>query len=91
MCVGLQASLLVRDPETGQLLVNFDPQLVKLMRETECMMKINLEIPESAKLLFMNRSTLKNIADDLKVYDDVLDMKWYILIYLNLEIYIRNG
>jgi hypothetical protein len=65
--VGLQASLLVRDVNTRELLVNFDPQLVKLMRETECMMKINLEIPESAKLMFIKRHILKSTADDLKV------------------------
>ncbi|KAK3736698.1 hypothetical protein QZH41_011488 [Actinostola sp. cb2023] len=63
----LQASLLVHDQETGNLLVNFDPQLTKLMRETECMMKINLEIPDSAKLLFINRHALKRTADDLKM------------------------
>ena len=64
---GLQASLLVRHPDTGDLHVNCDPQLNQLIRETECMMKMNLPIPETARLLYLRRNAIKSLADELKV------------------------
>ena len=64
---GLQASLLVRHPDTGELFVNCDPQLIQLIRETECMMKMKLPVPDTARLMYMKRDVFKNIADDLKV------------------------
>lgn len=65
--LGLQASLLVRHPDTGELYVNCDPQLIQLIRETECMMKMKLPIPETARLLYLRRTTFKSVVDDLKV------------------------
>lgn len=70
MCLcflGLQASLLVRHPDTGELYVNCDPQLIQLIRETECMMKMKLPIPETARLLYLRKTTFKSVVDDLKV------------------------
>ena len=64
---GLLASLLVRHPETGELYVNCDPQLIQLIRETECMMKMKLHIPETARLLYLRRATIRSVADNLKV------------------------
>ena len=67
MFSGLQASLLVRHPDTGELYVNCDPQLIQLIRETECMMKLKLHVPETARLLYLRRGTIKGVADNLKV------------------------
>ena len=67
MFSGLQASLLVRHPDTGELYVNCDPQLIQLIRETEYMMKMNLPIPETARLLLLRREIIKTVADNLKV------------------------
>ena len=64
---GLQATLLVRHPDTGKLYVNFDPLIVELIRETDCMMKMGLEIPISARILFQRRDHLKSTEDKLKV------------------------
>ncbi|XP_077760288.1 dynein axonemal heavy chain 8 isoform X1 [Canis aureus] len=71
----LQATLFVRHPETGKLLVNFDPKILEIVRETKCMIKMKLDVPEQAKKLLKLESKLK--ADKLylqgllQYYDDL--------------------
>ncbi len=65
--VGLQASLLVRSPETGELFVNFDPEILTQIREANCMTKMNLEIPAFASLLRQKQDTLKKNRNKLQV------------------------
>uniref|UniRef100_A0A3Q2U2R5 Dynein axonemal heavy chain 5 n=1 Tax=Fundulus heteroclitus TaxID=8078 RepID=A0A3Q2U2R5_FUNHE len=48
---GLKASLLVRSSVTGQLFVNLDPEILTQIKETDCMKRMNLEIPPFAALL----------------------------------------
>ncbi len=50
---GLQATLLIRHPEDGKLYVNFDNELLQLVRESKCMDRQGIEIPESAKIVLM--------------------------------------
>ncbi|XP_031820772.1 dynein heavy chain 8, axonemal isoform X3 [Sarcophilus harrisii] len=55
----LQATLFVRHPETGKLLVNFDPKILEVIRETKCMIKMKLEVPDAAKKLLKLEANLK--------------------------------
>ncbi|XP_048577391.1 dynein axonemal heavy chain 5 isoform X1 [Nematostella vectensis] len=73
---GLYASLLVRHPETKELFVNFDPQIVELIQEAKCMARLNLEIPNSAQVLRLKEEQIKSssnrLVDVLKDYNHVV-------------------
>lgn len=56
---GLNASLLVRHPETKQLFVNFDPQVLELITEAKYLNKMGLEVPASAGTLVMRETGIK--------------------------------
>ncbi|XP_059501668.1 dynein axonemal heavy chain 8-like [Stegostoma tigrinum] len=62
----LQATLLVRDPETGKLYSNFDHRIFEILRESKCMLKMDLEIPEIAKRLLKMENTLKSNCNNLE-------------------------
>ncbi|XP_051466218.1 dynein axonemal heavy chain 5 [Apus apus] len=64
---GLQTSLLVKAPETGELLVNFDPQILTSFRETDCMAHMCLEIPPFASIIQQKRDWYKKIVSNLHV------------------------
>lgn len=64
---GLQATLLVKAPETEELFVNFDPQILTLIREADCMAHMRLEIPPFASVIQQQRNWYKKIANDLHV------------------------
>uniref|UniRef100_A0A4W2DV70 Dynein axonemal heavy chain 8 n=1 Tax=Bos indicus x Bos taurus TaxID=30522 RepID=A0A4W2DV70_BOBOX len=71
----LQATLFVRHPETGKMLVNFDPKILEVVRETKCMIKMKLDVPEQAKRLLKLESKLKGdklyLQGLLQHYDDL--------------------
>ncbi|KPP75577.1 dynein heavy chain 5, axonemal-like [Scleropages formosus] len=64
---GLHATLLVRSPETGELFVNFDPQILTQIRETDLMTKMGLEIPHFAAVLQQQQHTLKKNYNKLQL------------------------
>uniref|UniRef100_A0A8C6QFD6 Dynein, axonemal, heavy chain 5 n=1 Tax=Nannospalax galili TaxID=1026970 RepID=A0A8C6QFD6_NANGA len=64
--VGLEASLLVKAPGTGELFVNFDPQILILFRETECMSQMGLAVSPFAAALFQKRDTYKKNFSNMK-------------------------
>ncbi|XP_017940484.1 dynein heavy chain 8, axonemal [Manacus vitellinus] len=57
----LQATIFVRHPKTEKFLVNFDPQILEIVRETKCMTKLGLEVPEQAVKIVMLENKLKSI------------------------------
>nr|XP_044988409.1 dynein axonemal heavy chain 5 [Jaculus jaculus] len=65
--IGLEASLLVKAPDTGELFVNFDPQIFILFRETECMSQMGLEVSPFAAALFQNRDIYKKNFSNMKM------------------------
>uniref|UniRef100_A0A3B3YD38 AAA+ ATPase domain-containing protein n=1 Tax=Poecilia mexicana TaxID=48701 RepID=A0A3B3YD38_9TELE len=65
---GLKASLLVRSSVTGQLYVNFDPEILTQIRETDCMKRMNLEIPPFGVLLQQKQDILKKHYDKLQLF-----------------------
>uniref|UniRef100_A0A3Q3KDZ6 AAA+ ATPase domain-containing protein n=1 Tax=Monopterus albus TaxID=43700 RepID=A0A3Q3KDZ6_MONAL len=65
--VCLQASLLVRSPETGELFVNLDPEILMQIREVNCMTRMNLEIPPFAVQLQQKQDTLKRHYNRIQV------------------------
>ena len=67
---GLQASLLVRHPETKKLYVNFDPQILTLIRESECMVRLGLDIPFGAQTLLQKRQAIKRNYNRLQVVNE---------------------
>uniref|UniRef100_A0A8C2LD25 Dynein, axonemal, heavy chain 5 n=1 Tax=Cricetulus griseus TaxID=10029 RepID=A0A8C2LD25_CRIGR len=65
--VGLEASLLVKAAGTGELFVNFDPQILILFRETECMYQMGLPVSPFAAALFQKRDMYKKNFNDMKM------------------------
>ena len=55
---GLKITLLVRHPDTGQLLVNFDPRILELFREVQCFHALGLEVPALGEMLYSRRDTI---------------------------------
>jgi dynein heavy chain len=48
-----------------EYLVNFDPNILELIRETQCLARLNLEIPKEAAILAQREDILKRHYQDL--------------------------
>lgn len=57
----------MRHPTTEQFLVNFDPQILEIVRETKCMMKLGLQVPEQAVKIAIIENKLKSNKLQLEV------------------------
>ncbi|NXH09574.1 DYH8 protein, partial [Bucco capensis] len=71
----LQATVFVRHPKTGKFLVNFDPKIPEIVRETKSMIKLGLEVPEQAKKIAKIENEMKSnklhLEDILQCYEDL--------------------
>ncbi|NXO85892.1 DYH8 protein, partial [Sitta europaea] len=56
----LQSTIFVCHPTTGKFLVNFDPHISEIVRETKFMIKLGLEVPEQAVKLAIIENKLKS-------------------------------
>jgi dynein heavy chain, axonemal len=61
---GLQATLLVSNQE-GQVYVNFDPQIVQLVKETRNMQQMGLELPQSVRNVCMKEAYYNTLHSDI--------------------------
>ncbi|XP_052061669.1 dynein axonemal heavy chain 8-like [Mytilus californianus] len=67
----LQVPVLVRHPQNqNMLLVNFDPYIFEVIKEAEYMMKLDLDIPEPAKLLVHAKDKLKDHRNQMQMLLD---------------------
>jgi dynein heavy chain len=64
---GLQATLLVE--VDNKLYVNFDRNILQLIRETKWLKRMNVEVPESARMVLLQESKFKKYYSEL----------WYVL------------
>ena len=62
---GLQATLIIRHPDDNKLYVNFDHEIFQLIRETKCLDRMGIEIPESAKIALFQEEKFKTFYTQL--------------------------
>eukprot|EP00392_Amoebophrya_sp_AT5.2_P015403 g15605.t1 len=62
---GLGATLIVRHPDDGKLHVNFDWEILQLIRETKCLSRMDIEIPETAKMVLLQEGKFKGYYNEL--------------------------
>ena len=62
----LQATLIIRHPENNKLYVNFDSEILTLIREAKCLTRIGIDIPESAKIVLLQEDKFKMYNNELQ-------------------------
>ena len=74
---GLQATLIIRHPSNDKLYVNFDREILQLIRETKCLLRMGVEAPESAKMVLLQEGKFKSyynkLSYALEQYEEVVD------------------
>jgi len=51
--------LIVRHEENKKLYVNFDLEIMQLIREAKCMDRVGIDIPESARIILLQEDKFK--------------------------------
>jgi dynein heavy chain len=62
----LRATLIVRHPVSKKLFVNFDAQVLQLIREAKCLARIGVDIPEAARMVLAQEEHFKAYYNELK-------------------------
>lgn len=74
---GLQATLIIRHPDNNRLYVNFDAEILTLIREAKCLSRIGIDIPESAKIILLQEEKFKHYHSELhfvlREYDRIVN------------------
>ena len=62
---GLQATLVIRHPVTDNLLVNFDREILQLIRETKSLQRVKVEVPDTARMVLVHEDKYKSYYNQL--------------------------
>jgi dynein heavy chain len=62
---GLQATLIIRHPDDGKLYVNFDQEILSLIREAKCLDRMGIDVPDSARIVLFQEEKFKNYHNEL--------------------------
>ncbi|KAG2510575.1 hypothetical protein BBO99_00008735 [Phytophthora kernoviae] len=62
---GLHATLIIRHLDTGRLFVNFDKEILQLIREARCLDRMGIEVPENARMVMLQEDKFKAYYNDL--------------------------
>jgi dynein heavy chain len=63
---GLLATLIIRHPENNKLYVNFDSEILTLIREAKCLSRIGIDIPNAAKIVLLQEEKFKMYKNELQ-------------------------
>jgi len=63
---GLLATLIIRHPTNTRHYVNFDAEIMTLIREAKCLSRLGIEIPESAKIVLLQEEKFKMYNNELQ-------------------------
>jgi len=62
---GLQATLIIRHPDDGKLYVNFDQEILQLIREAKCLVRMGIAVPDSARIVSFQEEKFKIYHNEL--------------------------
>ena len=75
---GLQATLIILHPVTEKLFVNFDKEILQLIRETKCLQRVKVDVPDSARMVLVHEDKYKSYYNQLffalQEYERVISM-----------------
>ena len=73
---GLQATLIIRHPDNDRLYVNFDREILLLIREAKCLHRIGLDVPDAARSVMLQEAKFKafhnQLSYALELYDKAM-------------------
>ena len=73
---GLNATLIIRHPSNDRLYVNFDREILQLIRESKSLMRLGIEVPETARIVLLQEDKFKSYYNELSYsisqYDSVI-------------------
>ena len=64
---GINSTVLIKSQDGNDYLVNFDPEILTLIRESECLKRLSLDVPTEAEDLVAREDNFKENYDRLNV------------------------